>query len=105
MKAINFVAGFGAVLMVSSLCAEGESQAELFSSLDKDNDGYVSINEADGQLDMLRHWVDIDKDTNGKLGFSEFSAFETQSEEDSHKAKTFVPPEEEDDYTLGAAPY
>ena len=60
MKAINFVAGFGAVLMVSSLCAEGESQAELFSSLDKDNDGYVSINEADGQLEMLRHWVDID---------------------------------------------
>lgn len=106
MKAINFLAGIGAVLIILPLYAEDASQATQFSNLDKDNDGYVSINEAEGHLDMLRNWVDIDKDTNGKLEFSEFSAFETMSEQEGTKAKTFVPPENnEEDYGIGAAPF
>ena len=109
MKAFNFLAGIGAVLIIASSFAEDASQATQFSNLDTDNDGYVSINEAEGHLDMLRNWVDIDKDTNGKLEFSEFSAFETMTEKDSEKsstkAKTFVPPENEGDYGFGAAPF
>jgi Ca2+-binding EF-hand superfamily protein len=105
MRAINFLAGLILVLITIPSSAEDASQATQFSNLDKDNDGYVSINEADGHLDMLRHWVDIDKDTNGKLEFSEFSAFETMDEQNSQKAKTYVPPENNDDYDLGAAPF
>jgi len=105
MKAINFFAGLGALLIVLPTYAEDATQAAQFSHLDKDNDGYVSIPEAEGHLDMLRNWVDIDKDTNGKLEFSEFSAFETKSEQSSEKAKTFVPPENEGDYGVGAAPF
>ena len=104
MKTINFLAGLGAVILAMPSFAEDASQAKQFSSLDKDNDGYVSINEAEGQLDMLRSWVDIDKDSNGKLEFSEFSAFETMSEQDSQKAKTFEPLQDEDEPGIGAAP-
>ena len=105
MKAIHLIAGLGVILISIPLYAEDASQAKQFSNLDKDNDGYVSINEAEGQLDLLKSWVDIDKDTDGKLEFSEFSAFETRSEQDSTKAKTFVPPENGDDYDLGSAPF
>jgi Ca2+-binding EF-hand superfamily protein len=104
MKAINFLAGLGAVILAMPSLAEDASQAWQFSDLDKDNDGYVSIIEAEGQLDMLRNWVDIDKDSNGKLEFSEFSAFETRSEQDSQKAKSFEPLQDEDEPEIGAAP-
>jgi Ca2+-binding EF-hand superfamily protein len=105
MKAINLIAGLGAVLLSMPSMAEEMSQAEQFSKLDKDNDGYVSINEATGHNEMLKKWVDIDKDENGKLEFSEFSAFETMSEEDPNKAKSFEPPTNEDEPEIGAAPF
>ena len=104
MKASNVIAGIGTVLIAMPSFAGDASQAKQFSSLDVDNDGYVSIMEADGQLEMLKNWVDIDKDSNGKLEFSEFSAFETMSAEDSQKAKSFEPPQDEDEPGIGAAP-
>ena len=104
MKAIDVVVGVTAFFILNPAFAGDASQAEQFSNLDKDNDGYVSINEAEGHLDMLRHWVDIDRDTNGKLEFSEFSAFESKTEEDTEKAKTYVPMMDEESYDLGAAP-
>ncbi len=104
MKAIDVIVGVAAFLFLSPTIAGEASQAEQFSNMDKDNDGYVSINEAEGHLDMLRHWVDIDRDTNGKLEFGEFSAFESKTEQESEKAKTYVPMMDEESYDLGAAP-
>ncbi|WP_455203202.1 EF-hand domain-containing protein [Kaarinaea lacus] len=89
-----------AVLYSMALYA-GTDENMSFSTLDSNNDGYISITEAEGQLGMLRKWVDIDKDVDGQLGVSEFSAFE-QSE---LPAKTYVPPVNPDDVDFGAEPF
>ena len=106
MKAIHLVTGLGVILISILSYAEDASQVKQFNNLDKDSDGYISIKEAKDQLNMLKSWVEIDKNTNGKLEFSEFSAFEIRNEQEgSSKAKTFVPPENNDDYDLGSAPF
>ncbi|MCG6971188.1 MAG: hypothetical protein LJE85_15580 [Gammaproteobacteria bacterium] len=105
MKAIYLVAGFGVALFSTPLFAEDTAQAKQFNKLDKDNDGSITMYEAKEHVDMLKSWEDFDKNANGKLEFSEFSAFEARSDQTSKKAKTFVPPENNDDYDLGAAPF
>lgn len=84
-----------ALLFCSAVSAEETSDA--FRMMDADGDGYISINEASGKLEMLRQWVNADKNGDGQIEFSEFSAFE------GLPAATFEPvnPEEVEP---GAAP-
>lgn len=105
MNAIYLVAGFGVALFSTPLFADDTSQAQQFIKLDKNNDGFISIAEAKGHQDILKNWRNIDKNTNGKLELSEFNAFEIQRDQDGTKAKTFEPPENNDEYDLGSAPF
>jgi Ca2+-binding EF-hand superfamily protein len=49
-----------------------------FEQLDSDVDGYLSHEEASLRKDLEKEWATVDKDHDGKLDYSEFSAFEAR---------------------------
>jgi len=103
MKTVNLIRAVFSVIAMSSVsmfAMAGSSTAD-FQSLDKNGDGYISINEATGQLELLRKWVDADKNADGQIGRTEFSAMEESSAKTP--AATFVPQDPENP-ELGAAP-
>lgn len=51
---------------------------EKFTSLDINQDGYISRDEAMMDENLSTHWVTIDINEDGKLEESEFSAFEEE---------------------------
>ena len=100
MKAISLFT-FAAVALVLSQGLPAEEMSDVtFQQLDQNNDGYVSIIEATGQNELLKKWTEVDKDTDGRLEVTEFSAFEEQS------AASYVPNDysDADDPEIGAAP-
>ena len=94
MKAIYSLAAV-AVMLPMGLTAEEVQRRATFQQLDIDKDGYVSVIEATGHINLLRKWGEVDKDTDGRLEAAEFSAFEIEP--------TFVPDPE--DVEIGAAPH
>jgi Ca2+-binding EF-hand superfamily protein len=83
-------------LSLSAPLSAGDYQA-TFESLDADGNGYISNEEAAARKDIDERWVIIDKNSDGKLDITEFSAFESEGR--------FTPPEESEDAGIGAAPY
>jgi len=79
MKMIHTLAAV-AVMLPLGLSAEEPSGIPTFQQLDQNHDGYVSIIEATGQNELLKQWTKFDKDANGMMEQSEFSAFETENE-------------------------
>ncbi|MCI0506693.1 MAG: hypothetical protein L0Z73_11355 [Gammaproteobacteria bacterium] len=86
-----------AVVLSPGLSAEEMQSQPSFQQLDSDKDGYVTIIEATGQNQLLRQWTEVDKDTDGRLEMTEFSAFETEP-------GTFVPVENPETPEIGAGP-
>jgi Ca2+-binding EF-hand superfamily protein len=101
MKPINLIIGLGILAICLPVFAGEDTQKEKFDSMDENKDGSISVNEATGQTEILRNWVNIDKNVDGKLEYSEFSAFETMKE----KAKGYEPPYNDESPEPGAAPY
>lgn len=68
-----------AVLPVS-LYAAGDSSTpqEKFSGLDINQDGYISRDEANKDMQLSKNWTAVDINKDGKLEESEFSAFEEE---------------------------
>lgn len=65
---------------VALITASGALQASVgnsFKALDTDADGYISAAEAAANPDLHTRWNELDKDSNNQLDQSEFSAFET----------------------------
>ena len=58
---------------------EAESQLS-FQQLDADGDGYISAQEASGNQTLAGQWRSADRNDDGRLDQSEFSAFETQTQ-------------------------
>ena len=96
MKAIYTLAS-AAMVLATGLSAEETQGQTSFQQLDSDNDGYVTILEATGQNQLLRQWTEVDKDTDGRLEMTEFSAFEIEPER-------FIPAVNPEEAHIGAAP-
>lgn len=62
---------------------QGEMAASDFSSLDKNNDGYISKDEADARV--KDRWATADINADGKIDQSEFSALETTEDSGTMK--------------------
>jgi Ca2+-binding EF-hand superfamily protein len=77
MKSSNLIVGLGLMLLCVPAFSGDKSEQDKFNRLDTNKDGYVSIEEATGNNDILSKWSDIDKNSDGQLEYSEFSAFET----------------------------
>ncbi|MDH5327327.1 MAG: EF-hand domain-containing protein [Gammaproteobacteria bacterium] len=91
MKALSLLAGLA--LVFPSVAMAGDIQTE-FDAMDTDRDGLVSVTEAEGQLELLRRWAEVDKNADGLLEISEFSAFEI--------APAYVTDEDDDQVNIGA---
>jgi Ca2+-binding EF-hand superfamily protein len=78
--------------VITALSAE---EVKTFEQLDADSDGYISKEEAKADTSINRNWTKADKDKNGRLDTSEFSAFE---------ASGYVPPHDREEAEPGAAP-
>lgn len=72
------VCGLTALLVFSPVFAESES-SDAFKQLDVNGDGYISTEEAAGNSELLNQWANVDKNSDGQIEMSEFSAFEEQS--------------------------
>jgi Ca2+-binding EF-hand superfamily protein len=65
----------GSLMLTTALYASEETQAD-FGSLDTNQDGSISAEEATSDAQLSQNWSDIDADENGVIDQAEFSAFE-----------------------------
>jgi hypothetical protein len=63
-------------LMLSTALFAGEETKMDFGSLDTNQDGSLSAEEAAASPELSSNWIVIDKDENGVVDQAEFSAFE-----------------------------
>ena len=80
-----------------SLVAAEKEAAITFEQIDTNGDGYISREEAKVSRSMSQNWTKADKDKDGHVDISEFSAFESQGR--------FTPPEDLEEAEPGAAPF
>lgn len=79
LAALAFLAGTAA--------QAGENK---FRNLDADANGYISQEEAASNADLQSRWQDLDADQNNQLDMSEFSAFETGTDETTPGSDTMM---------------
>jgi len=73
---LNIMLGlFGSLMLTTALIA-GEAARADFGTLDANQDGSLSAEEAAADVELSTNWSDIDKDENGVIDQAEFSAFE-----------------------------
>lgn len=87
----------GLVFGVGVITALSAEEVKTFDDLDVNSDGYISKDEAMAQKSIERNWTKADKDKNGRLDISEFSAFEGMGK--------YEPPEDSEISEPGAAPF
>lgn len=98
MKIKSFLIVVAVMFGLNVSAGEKATTKESFNKLDKDQNGYISQQEAKDNKQLLEQWDSVDADADGKLEMSEFSAFE------SGKASAFEPGDNPDEPGLGAAP-
>ena len=68
-----------------------------FEEIDLDADGFISLTESKVRSDINKGWLAIDKDRDGALSLSEFTAYEGKDR--------FSPPDDMSTSELGAAEF
>ncbi|MCX6131919.1 MAG: hypothetical protein NTX25_23040 [Proteobacteria bacterium] len=53
-----------------------EGGSATFKALDKDNDGFISAEEAAANTELTGAWATVDKDGDKKVSVAEFKTFE-----------------------------
>lgn len=86
----GLIFGLGVVTAVSA------EEVLTFEEMDANSDGYISKDEAKAEKKLEKNWTKADKDKNGRLDSSEFSAFEAMDQ--------YVPPHDREIAEPGAAP-
>ena len=81
-------------LFFVAFSAFAEDMPRTFDELDGDGNGYLNQEEASKRSDLASKWNDADKNSDGKIDISEFSAFEVR----------MVPPDDMAEPEPGAAP-
>lgn len=77
MKKFAIFAGIAAALVASApaqAASEKIIESEVFSALDTDGDGFLSLQEAEKSELVKAGFKDFDADQNGKLDLNEFNA-------------------------------
>ena len=58
--------------------AESTTSAKLFQRLDRNNDGFVSRDEAKDASELQGRFVELDKDNDGKISRAEMAALDAE---------------------------
>lgn len=66
---------FASLMLTTALYAGGEMRPD-FGTLDTNQDGSLSADEAASDTELSKNWSEIDRDENGVIDQAEFSAFE-----------------------------
>ncbi len=69
-----------ASLLLGTTVFAGEQASTQFQQLDENQDGSLSAVEASSDTELSSAWSQVDKDGNGAIDSSEFSAFEMMNE-------------------------
>jgi hypothetical protein len=75
-KYLTLLLGLFGSLVLSTALIAGEGTGADFGTLDVNQDGSLSAEEAAVDANLSSNWSDIDKDENGMIDQAEFSAFE-----------------------------
>lgn len=93
MKSLLVLAGVLSIAISQSAFAV--EKPITFDQLDADGNGYISKEEAAERADLNAKWATADKNADGKVDISEFSAFEVR----------MVPADDMESPEIGAAPH
>ncbi len=77
-KQITVIAAITCLMTVANAGDQASQQQMRFKNLDMDNNGYVSQYEARDKHRVFYYYPKADKDSDGHLDMSEFSAFEVE---------------------------
>ncbi|MCW8902135.1 MULTISPECIES: hypothetical protein [Sedimenticola] len=69
--------GFSVITMLSAATYAADMNTVQFESLDQNQDGQLTAEEAARDATVSENWTTIDKDANGAIDQAEFSAFES----------------------------
>jgi hypothetical protein len=97
MKKIPFVTAIAASSIILSAGSAMAGEVLTFEQIDVDGNGYISAEEAKVREDLAGALPATDKDGDGQLNITEFSAFEGEGR--------LTPPEDSEIAEPGAAPY
>lgn len=86
----------GLIFGLSVVTALSAEEVKTFEEMDVNSDGYISKDEAKAEKALEGNWAKADKDKNGRIDSSEFSAFEAEGR--------YVPPTDREIPEPGAAP-
>jgi hypothetical protein len=79
------ILGFSMATLFSAATFAAEMDTVQFESLDQNQDGQLTAEEAARDPAVSENWTTIDKDGSGTVDKAEFSAFETMLKEGGEK--------------------
>lgn len=77
--------GFSLATLFTSATIAADMDTVQFESLDQNQDGQLTAEEASRDATLSENWTAVDKDANGAIDKSEFSAFESMLKESGEK--------------------
>jgi len=80
-RVMNGMLGLLASLLLAGTAWAADT-SEQFNALDTNQDGVLSVEEAQQDATLNEVWADVDTDQNGSIDPVEFSAFEAMSQEE-----------------------
>ena len=83
---------------LSIYAADNPTVQDSFKNLDKNQDGYISQQEAKADKKLTEDWSKADSNKDGKIEQSEFSAFEEGMESKEMPSKSSEQHSEEPDH-------
>ncbi|WP_260293123.1 hypothetical protein [Sedimenticola hydrogenitrophicus] len=75
------ILGFSLATLFSAATIAAEMDAVQFESLDQNQDGQLTAEEAARDTALNENWTAVDKDGSGTIDKAEFSAFESMLKE------------------------
>ncbi len=73
--------GFSVITLFSAATFAADMDTVQFESLDQNQDGQLTAEEASRDSALSENWTSVDKDGNGSIDKAEFSAFESTLEQ------------------------